>query len=133
MIRIALISFYFSPCTLTPSQRITYWAQNLHKIGIYPIVITREWEENIRSHAETKKPVGKTVRHQKFDHYEVYYLPFKPGILDRAYLKWGETVLRPLFLMVKFLDVLLANFTLIHTSYSSFFPFLKKTQRTGAN
>lgn len=128
MVKIALVSFYFSPCTLTPSQRITYWAQNLHKIGIYPIVITREWEENISSHAETKMPVGKTVRHQKFDHYEVYYLPFKPGILDRAYLKWGETVLRPLFLMVKFLDVILANFTLKFTSYSGFFPFLKELQ-----
>lgn len=129
MKKIILLSYYFSPCTLTPSQRITFWGQNFHKIGLYPIVITREWNENITSHSETKIPLGKKIRHEKFEHYEVYYLPFQPGILDRAYLKWGENTFRPLFLLVKILDVFLAFFTLRFTSYSKFFPFLKDLQK----
>ncbi len=129
MKKIILLSYYFSPCTLTPSQRITFWGQNFHKIGLYPIVITREWSENISSHSETKFPLGKKIRHEKFEHYEVYYLPFQPGILDRAYLKWGENPLRPLFLLVKIMDVFLAFFTLRFTSFSKFFPFLKDLQK----
>ena len=128
MKKVLLVSFYFRPCTLTPAQRITYWAENFYKLGIYPIVITREWNEKINSHSDTKIPLGTSVRHEKFDHYEVYYLPFKPGILDKAYLKWGETGLRPLFLLVKILDVILAFFTLRFTSFSNFFSVIKAVQ-----
>lgn len=126
MKRVFLISFYFTPCTLTPSQRITYWAKNFHKIGFYPIIITREWNDEIRSHSNTKIPLGINIRHEKYENFEVYYLPFKPGILDKAYLSWGENFLRPLFLLVKVLDVFLASFTLRFTSYANFFPLLKK-------
>ncbi len=129
MKKIFLISFYFSPCTLTPSQRITYWAKNFHKIGLYPIVITREWNENIASHSDTKIPLDNKIRHEIHENYDVYYLPFQPGILDKAYLKWGENSMRPLFLLVKILDVLLAFFTLKFSSYANFFPFLKVLQK----
>lgn len=126
MKKIVLVSNYFNPCTLTPSQRISYWAENLHHIGVYPTVVTRDWTADIKSHFDTKKPIGDAVRYVKHEHYEVYYLPFKPGMLDRAYVKWGETQWRPLFLMTRLLDVLLVNFTLRFTSYSNFFPFIRE-------
>ncbi|KEO73457.1 glycosyltransferase family protein [Anditalea andensis] len=119
-----IISFYFEPCTLTPSQRITYWAKNFHKLGYYPTIITREWKADIKSHFDTKKAIGHKVRHERHEHFEVFYLPFHPGILDRAYYHWGETALRPLFFLVKLIDVILAGITLRFTSYSNFFPFL---------
>lgn len=124
--KILLISFYFSPCTLTPSQRISYWAKHLHKLGFYPTVITREWSGKIESHFDTKKPMGTDIRHEKFDTYEVYYLPFKPGILDKAYQKWGEGKLRVLFLLTKLVDVIVAKLTLRFTSFHNFFPLVKK-------
>lgn len=64
---------------------------------------------------------------QKFSNFEVHYLPFKPGILDWSYRRYGEGRLRPLFLLTKLLDVLLARFTLAFTSYANFLPYLKKT------
>ncbi|HSJ69436.1 MAG TPA: hypothetical protein VK921_17275, partial [Anditalea sp.] len=112
MNKIILISNYFTPCTLTPSQRISYWAKHFNRLGYYPTVITREWKADIKSHFDTKKAIGEQVRHEKYETYEVYYLPFQPGILDRAYVKWGETSWRPLFLLVKLLDVLLVSLTL---------------------
>lgn len=126
MKKILLISNYFFPCTLTPSQRITFWANNFYRLGYYPTVVTREWSPETRSHHDTKQPLGNQVRHEVFDSHEVYYLPFHPGILDRVYLAFGESTLRPLFLLVKPLDVLLARFTLRHTSYANFLPFLKE-------
>jgi len=124
--RILLISFYFTPCTLTPSQRITFWAKNLHSLGYYPTVITRDWVSEIRSHQDTKRKFGEEVRHEVFDTHEVYYLPFQPGILDRSYLAFGESALRPLFLLAKLLDVFFARFTLRFTSFANFLPFINK-------
>lgn len=126
MKNILLISFYFSPCTLTPSQRITYWAKNFYRLGYYPTVITREWNVESRSHQETKKPLGLKIRHEKYEQFEVYYLPFKPGLLDTSYLKYGESSLRPLFYLSKVLDVFFAKFTLRFTSFSNFLPFIKE-------
>lgn len=126
MKKILLISYYFTPCTLTPSQRITFWAQNMYKLGFYPTVVTREWTSETRSHLDTKRALGTNIRHEVFDTHEIYYLPFKPGILDRAYISFGESALRPLFLFVKLLDVFLVRFTLRFTSFSNFLPFLRE-------
>ena len=126
MKNILLISNYFTPCTLTPSQRITFWAKQLHRLGYYPTVITREWTSETRSHQDTKRTLGDKVRHDVFETHEVYYLPFRPGILDRAYLAFGESALRPLFLLAKLMDVFLAGFSLKFTSFSNFLPFIEK-------
>jgi len=126
MNKVLIISNYFTPCTLTPSQRITFWARNMQSLGYYPTVITREWTSETRSHQDTKRRLGDTVRHEIFDTHEVYYLPFSPGILDKAYLAFGESALRPLFLLVKILDVFLVRFTLRYTSFANFFPFIKE-------
>lgn len=126
MRKILLVSFYFSPCTLTPSQRITYWAQNFHRFGFYPIVVTRAWTKELKTHLDTKVPLGLEVEIQKFPTYEVHYLPFKPGTLDIAYRKFGEGKLRPLFLLTRLVDVFFSQFTLAFTSYSNFSPYLSK-------
>ncbi|MFL0682075.1 MAG: glycosyltransferase [Algoriphagus aquaeductus] len=75
---------------------------------------------------DTKISLGNEVEVQKFPNYEVHYLPFKPGILDRAYLKFGEGPLRPVFLLSKIIDVFLAQFTLAFTSFANFLPYLTK-------
>jgi glycosyltransferase involved in cell wall biosynthesis len=124
--KILLVTQYFSPCTLTPAQRITYWAENFNKLGFYPIVVSRIWNSDIRTHHETKLPLGETVKVLNFPTHEVHYLPFIPGILDRAYLKFGESVYRPLFILVKLLDVFLVRFTLRFTSFANYLPYLKK-------
>lgn len=126
MKKILLVSFYFSPCTLTPAQRLTYWAQNFYKSGFYPIVVTRIWTKDLKTHQDTKVPIGDKVIIEKFPNYEVHYLPFKPGILDEAYRRFGEGVLRPVFLVTKLLDVFLAQFTLGFTSFSNFPAYLRQ-------
>lgn len=109
---------------MTPAQRITFWAENFHQHGIYPIVVTRAWNQDIKTHQDTKRPLGEKVVIEKYSTHEVHYLPFKPGILDWAYLHLGEGIFRPIFLLVKVLDVLFARFTLAFTSFSNFLPYL---------
>lgn len=124
--RILIITFFLSPCSLTPAQRISYWMENLHKFGYKPIVVTRNWDLKVQSHMDTKVPVGQEVKHVIHENYEVYYLPFRPGMLDKAYLNWGESFLRPLFILVRWLDIVFAYFTLRYTSYSNFLPIVLK-------
>ncbi|GMQ29522.1 glycosyltransferase [Algoriphagus confluentis] len=125
MQKILLLSHYFQPCTLTPAQRISYWAENFHRLGYYPVVVTRAWNPDIRTHQDTKLPLGREVRMEKFPTHEVHYLPFRPGMLDWTYLHLGETWLRPLFLLAKLVDVGLVRFSLRFTSYANYLPYLK--------
>jgi glycosyltransferase involved in cell wall biosynthesis len=124
--KILLVTQYIFPCTLTPAQRMTYWAENFHRLGFYPIVVTRIWNSDIRTHHDTKLPLGERIKLEKHPTHEVHYLPFIPGILDQAYLKFGESVFRPLFLLIKLLDVFFVRFTLRFTSFSNYLPYLKK-------
>jgi len=124
MKKILIISYYFSPCTLTPSQRISYWGNNFYKLGFYPTIVTREWNDNVKTHRDTKLSLGNAIRNEKNEKFEVNYIPFKPGILDKAFLKWGESKFRIIFLLIKILDVLLVNFTLRFTSYANFLSFV---------
>ncbi len=125
MKKVLLLSHYYHPCTLTPAQRITYWAENFHKLGYYPVVVTRIWNSEIRTHHDTKCALGKDVKIEKFPTHEVHYLPFRPGLLDWAYLNFGENWLRPLFLFSRILDVILVRFTIRFTSFANYLPYLK--------
>lgn len=125
MKKILLLSQYFQPCTLTPAQRITYWAQNLHKLGYFPVIVTRAWNPEIRTHHDTKLPLGHEVKVEKYPTHEVHYLPFRPGMLDWGYLNFGETWLRPFFLLIRLLDVFLVRFSLRFTSFANYLPYLK--------
>jgi len=124
MKKVVILTHYFTPCTLTPSQRITYWAKNLNKLGYYPIVVTRHWNADIKSHDMTKLPLGSEIKVEKYDTYEVHYIPFRPGLLDWSYLKFGESFLRPLFLFTKIIDLVLLPFTIRHTSFWNYQKFL---------
>jgi glycosyltransferase involved in cell wall biosynthesis len=88
-------------------------------------VVTRAWNPEIRTHHDTKLALGKDVKVEKYPTYEVHYLPFQPGMLDWAYLNFGETWLRPFFLLIRLLDVFLVRFTLRFTSLANYLPYLK--------
>jgi glycosyltransferase involved in cell wall biosynthesis len=65
------------------------------------------------------------VEIEKFPTHEVHYLPFRPGILDWSYLHFGETWLRPFFLLMRLMDVFLVRFSLKFTSFSNYLPYLR--------
>lgn len=89
------------------------------------MVVTRAWDSEVRTHRDTKSPMGKEVRIEKFPTHEVHYLPFRPGMLDWSYLHFGENRMRPLFLIVRLLDVILVRFSLRFTSFANYLPYLK--------
>lgn len=91
MQRILIIAYYFPPCNRTPAERISSWAENLHKDGYYPVIVTRKWEKDITRLEDTSIPTSPGVKHIRSDHYEVYYLPFKGTLKDQLFYKYGNS------------------------------------------
>jgi len=87
MAKIIIISYFFPPCTITAAQRISAWAKYFNLFGLYPIVITRNWEHPVINQADILKPGGDKIIHEKHENYEVYYLPHKGSIRDKLYYK----------------------------------------------
>lgn len=66
MHRVLILARLFPPENRAAANRAYSWALTFKKLGIYPVIITRDW-------AWTKFE----VTHKKFEGYEVYYVPFK--------------------------------------------------------
>ncbi|MGB0932815.1 MAG: glycosyltransferase [Lishizhenia sp.] len=46
MKKVLIISYFYPPSGFVGGERTAYWVDNLHKYDIYPILITRNWNEN---------------------------------------------------------------------------------------
>lgn len=90
MKKILIISYYFSPCSLTASERVDSWAKNLHKFGFYPVIVTRKWENRLKTLKDISIPTSNGILHEKKDKYEVYYMPYTGNLRDKIYNKFGE-------------------------------------------
>lgn len=87
MKKVLILSYYFPPCNLTPSERIYSWAKYLNERDIYPIIITRNWDLPIKGFSDELKSSGTAERLEKRDGYEVWYLPYKQSYKESLYDK----------------------------------------------
>lgn len=83
--RLLICTLYFPPCTFTPANRIFSWAKYLPQLGIYPVIITRQWEANAAiDEFYLERTVNKEVYIEKHPGYEVHFLPFKGNYRTRS-------------------------------------------------
>jgi glycosyltransferase involved in cell wall biosynthesis len=85
--KVLIISYFFPPCNLTASSRIAGWEKHLPKFGIYPIIVTRNWNGSELTAEERLKDSGSELRIEKKDHSEVHYLPYRAPLRDRFFRK----------------------------------------------
>ena len=90
MQRILLISYFFPPCNLTASERVSSWARHLNKFGYYPIVISRRWDNKIKNLSDVSLATPEEVLYEKHEHYESYLVPYLPNLKDRIYARFGN-------------------------------------------
>ncbi len=127
MKKVIILSYFFTPCNLTASQRALGWAKYLKEFGYYPIVITRNWDIPIEKPSDTGKSSGKSIVHEKHDNYEVFYLPYKSSLRDRLYVNSSNsTVLSLIRKTLTFWEMFLNNFTTKVLPYYNFYKFSKK-------
>jgi glycosyltransferase involved in cell wall biosynthesis len=101
---IIILSYFFPPCNLTPSERVFSWAKYLKKANYYPIIITRNWDVNIlNATTDVYKPSGKKVVVETHQDYEVHYIPYKQNLKDKLFNKYYGKSLYPIYLMMAFI------------------------------
>jgi len=127
MEKVLIISYFFPPGNLTAVNRSGSWAKYFHKFGIYPIIITREWEGHELSESGRLESCGEQVRHVNGDGHEVYYMPYRANLRDRIFLR--SKTIRPLALLSKlltFLHLILEKFLLAAIPYHNIYSQAKK-------
>ena len=125
MKKVIVLSYFFTPCNLTASQRALGWAKYLKEFGYYPIIITRNWDIPIGKPEDAAISSGETIVHEKNENYEVYYLPYKSSFRDKLYSKKSGAIT---FLRkgLTFFEMLLFNFTTRVLPYRNIYTFTKK-------
>lgn len=80
MRKVLIISYFFPPCNFVGAERTSYWAENLHHSGVFPIIITRNWNKG------QKDIIGKVFDNKyKIDvneKREIHYLKYKHQLRD---------------------------------------------------
>jgi glycosyltransferase involved in cell wall biosynthesis len=129
MQKILIISYFFPLCNLTPSQRVVSWAKYLHNFGYYPVIITRRWDSQINVPQDMSIKTPSEIVHNKYDEYEVFYLPFKPGLKDRIYSKYGDTKYKLIRKLLSLFELILQNISVKSIPYSNIYFFTLKYLR----
>ncbi len=126
MKKIIILSYFFPPSNLTPSERVHSFAVHLNELGYYPIVVTRNWDIPIRHSRDEHKKSGTKIVHEKHEHYEVYYLPFKPDLKNRLFEKLYGKKFYFLYLLTSFVYGVGENFSSAFTPFRPLYRFCKK-------
>lgn len=124
MQKVLILSYFFPPCNLTASQRAYGWALYLKRFGYYPVIITRNWDYPINNSLDLVKSSGKEIKIEKFDSYEVHYLPYQANLRDRLLRKTKKSwFIRLLGKSLTFLELLTQNFITRILPYSSLYRY----------
>ncbi|SFT66575.1 hypothetical protein SAMN05216474_1645 [Lishizhenia tianjinensis] len=121
MKKLLLISYFFPPANFVGAQRTAYWAENLHKYGYYPIVITRQWNENQTTLTEKQNKNELVV--EKHEGYEVHRLPYKESLRDKLDQSGKYPLLRRLLTLK---EMILSNFFISALPFSNFYSYSKE-------
>ena len=118
--KVLILAYFFPPCNLPASQRAYGWAKFLHKFGYYPVIVTRNWDVPITCQRDVTKSSGTEPIIQKFDEYEVHYIPYKAGIRDCLVVSGNFYMFRK---MLTVIELLLQNFFIIFNPYKHLYKY----------
>lgn len=65
------------------AERIDSFARNLYKFGVYPIIVTRNWNPNQTNTFE--KIHDNSFKHNVYDTHEEYYMPYEQSWRDKLF------------------------------------------------
>lgn len=130
MKKVLILSYFFTPCNLTASQRAYGWAKYMKKYGYYPVIITRNWDNPISTPADVLKKSGVEIKHEITNDYEVYYLPYSGSLRDRFFVKYGETRFGFFRRFLTFFEIFLENFSNRFIPFRNLYSFAKEYIKT---
>jgi glycosyltransferase involved in cell wall biosynthesis len=127
MTKVLVLSYFFPPCSLTASNRVFGIVSNMHRFGLYPIVITRQWDNKSTGQEDLLKSTKKTIEHLCYEGYEVYYIPYRSSLRDRLLLHSDKIkFFRVLSKILTLIYLILEPFTNLVVPFSNIYSFSKK-------
>ena len=127
MTKVLVLSYFFPPCSLTASNRVYGIISNMHRFGLYPVVITRHWDNKSTGQEDLLKSTKKTMEHVCYEGYEVYYIPYRSSLRDRLLLHSDKikffSVLSKILTLIY---LILEPFTNLVVPFSNIYSFSKK-------
>ena len=80
MKKVLIISYFFPPCNFVGAERTAYWTKNLYKHNIYPIIITRCWNDGQKDIiGKVTNNYTKTIKNNQF---EINYIKYQYQLRD---------------------------------------------------
>ncbi len=116
MKEVLIISYFYTPCSLTAAQRPAGWVKHLSQFGVKPILITRNWDKLLNTPEDQLRDSGKQIKIDKTNSFEIHYLPYRASLRDRLFNS-SNTLLKKTSKVFTFLTALGENFS------NRFIPF----------
>ena len=91
MIKVIIMAYDFPPYVSVGALRPSSWFKYLNEYGIYPIVITRQWQNKYGN--ELDYVIGGTSSENIWEKYqfgEIIRTPYKPNLSNRILIKYGK-------------------------------------------
>ncbi len=118
MKRVLIISYFYPESAFVGGQRTHYWAENLHKYGYYPIVVTRNWNKGQTT--LTEEVEQNDLKVEKFENYEVHRLPFERSSRDKMA---DKSSMRYFQKALTVWELIASNFRWKSIPYRNFYPY----------
>lgn len=121
MKKVLILSYFFPPSAFVGGERTAAWAKHLNDHGIYPIIITRRWNENQKDLVDQLDDNALVI--EKTEAYEIHRLPYKRSLRDRVS---EYKVLKPLQKLLTLKELIFSNYFVGSLPYSNFYDYAKK-------
>lgn len=121
MKKVLIISYFYPPSTFVGGQRTSYWAENLYKYDIYPILITRQWNE---SQSDLVDPiVNNQYELDRTEKREIHRVPFRRSLRDKCA---SYKLLKPLQKALSLYELVATNYFLKSFPYFDLYSSARK-------
>ena len=118
MKKILIISYYYPPANFVGSERIASFAKHLYKFGVYPIIITRNWNPNQTNTYE--KVLDNEFKHRIYKTYEEFYMPYIKSLRDKLF-RYNGFVLSKVRRLLTIVEIIHSRFDLNALPYTNLY------------
>ena len=127
MKKIIILSYFYTPSNFVGAERIVAWAKNLNKNGIYPIIITRNWNENQKDIVD--EVLDNKLKIEKTENYEVHRLPYRQSLRDKC-SKYSSLKYFQKFLSLY--ELLMSNYFISAIPYNNIYHYARKLLKSNS-
>lgn len=90
MQRVLIFAYHFPPYNAVSSQRPWSWYIDFHKHGLWPVIVTRKWDDKIQSELDyAKADEGRNTIIEETKAGTIIRVPTQPNLRDKVITRFG--------------------------------------------